>query len=164
MLDRAEGYLELRMPSHALAQIEGLSPRNPHLRKKRLLLLGTALMELRRFQEALPPFHQLAEADPGCADAYVGLGWCYRRVDRLDLAIASMSQALSQKPDEAILHYNLSCYLSLQGDKSEAIRELARALELDDHFRGLIAGETDFDALRAEPDFQALMQVPPAIG
>ncbi len=41
------------------------------------------------------------------------LGWCYKRLARLDLAIHSLEQALVDDPECALLHYNLACYSSL---------------------------------------------------
>jgi hypothetical protein len=51
----------------------------------------------------------------------------------------------------------LACYLSLAGDKGRALRHLARALELDAEYRALADAESDFDPIRSDPDFQALL-------
>jgi Flp pilus assembly protein TadD len=72
------------------------------------------------------------------------------------LAIQTIQSALEVEPTEAVLHYNLACYLSLAGEKHRAIRALARALKIDPHYRELVEKEPDFDPIRNDPDFLAL--------
>ncbi len=68
-----------------------------------------------------------------------------------------MERALKTEPEEALLHYNLACYLSLAGEKDQALRHLSKALEYDPAYRGMVAGEPDFDAIRSDPGFQSLL-------
>jgi hypothetical protein len=72
----------------------------------------------------------------------------------------SLRRALEVEPEEALLHYNLACYLSLANRKDEAIEYLAKALALDEGYRKLIDGERDFDPIRSDPDFQSLVKAP----
>ena len=60
----------------------------------------------------------------------------------------------------ALLHYNLSCYWSLAGNPAKALEKLADALDLDPDLRTLIPNESDFDALRGNPDFDRLTADP----
>jgi tetratricopeptide (TPR) repeat protein len=86
------------------------------------------------------------------------LGWCYKRTGRLSQAIEALRTAVSAEPGEALLHYNLACYWSLAGDKRLSLRYLARSLAIDPSYRLLIDGETDFDPIRSDPEFQKLCQ------
>jgi Tfp pilus assembly protein PilF len=70
-----------------------------------------------------------------------------------------MESALAADPNEALLHYNLACYLSVAGAKQRAIGQLAQALALDPECRGAIGNEPDFDPIRGDPEFQALIGV-----
>ncbi len=96
--------------------------------------------------------------EPNNVAVCIALGWCYKRTDRLPLAIERLEQALILRPDEAILRYNLACYLSVAGQKRRALRHLAQALALDPVFRELVDTEADFDPLRCDPDFQAICE------
>ncbi len=57
------------------------------------------------------------------------------------------------------IHYNLACYWSLANNKRQALKYLARAFDLKDHYRSLVAEESDFDAIRSDPAFQSLVRV-----
>lgn len=152
----AEGYLELGMPQKALenlGRLGGDESLGPH----GLFLRGEALRELARHGEAIPVLKKAAEGMPGVIDVLLSLAWCYKRTGRIDAAIESMEQALETEPRRALLHYNLACYLSLAGNKPQALAHLSRAFELDSDYRTLVDSEPDFDPLRSDPDFQSLL-------
>ena len=87
------------------------------------------------------------------------LGWCHKRTGRLDRAIAALERALEIDEDNPLLHYNLACYFSLDRQKEPALRHLALALDRKPEYREMIPGESDFDPLRADPEFQALLTI-----
>jgi hypothetical protein len=60
-------------------------------------------------------------------------------------------------PDYATLQYNLACCESLAGRNEDAIAHLGRAIELWDGFREYAATDSDFDPLRDDPAFAALL-------
>ncbi len=121
-----------------------------------LCLQGEALRGLGRCEEALPLLARVVEAEPENVRGWLALAWCQKRTGRLEQAILSMESALAADPEEAVIHYNLACYWSLAGGKRRALGYLEHALALDDNFRRMIDAEADFDALRSDPDFQAL--------
>lgn len=157
ILQSAEGYLELELPDHALAAISRLSPEE--MNGVAFHLKGEALRALGRYDEAISPLRQAADGSPGDVHIWLSLGWCYKRVNRIDMAIESLEEALEAEPNEAIVHYNLACYWSLAGNKRNALVFLAQALELDADFRDKIADESDFDAIRSDPQFRSLTTV-----
>lgn len=57
----------------------------------------------------------------------------------------------------ATLFYNLACAESLAGRHAEALRHLNQAVEMDEQFRRLAGEDSDFDAIRDQPEFGALM-------
>ena len=152
----AEGYLELGMPEQALDNLERLGGIENHS-PVGVYYHGEALRQLNRYEEALDYLEKAAQALPQKVDPLVSLGWCYKRTSRIELAIDSMVRALEIKPEVAVLHYNLACYLSLAGRKSQALVHLSRSFELDEQFRALAETESDFDPIRSDPDFQALL-------
>jgi tetratricopeptide (TPR) repeat protein len=60
-------------------------------------------------------------------------------------------------PHYAGLYYNLACAESLAGRKADAVEHLGRAIELSERFRAYAQDDSDFDPLRDEPGFQALI-------
>jgi tetratricopeptide (TPR) repeat protein len=155
----SEGYLELGLPQRALEILQS-RPDWAHLQFEASFLTGEALRALDRFREALKPLEAAAALKPGDMAVAIALGWCYKRTHRLAQAIDALERALRENPHEALLHYNLACYWSLAGNAPKALAELGLALEHDPALRSLIPGETDFDSLRADPEFQRLATPP----
>jgi Flp pilus assembly protein TadD len=155
---QAEGYLELGMPRHALevlARCGDLDSLPDHA----LYLQGECLRALDQFREALQPLMKAAAGSPHNVHVWLSLGWCYKRTGRLDMAIESLEEALAVEPNDALVHYNLACYWSLARNKRQALAFLSRAIDLKDHYRTLVAAEPDFDPIRSDPAFQALVRV-----
>jgi tetratricopeptide (TPR) repeat protein len=75
------------------------------------------------------------------------------RAGRTDEATDIVREGLAGHPDDASLLYNAACYESLAGRVADALLHLRRAVELDPRYAEYAAGDTDLDALRAEPDF-----------
>jgi Flp pilus assembly protein TadD len=155
---QAEGYLELGMASHALDVLARCGD-PATLPDHALYLQGQCLRELERYREALEPLTRAAHGDPGNVSIWLALGWCYKRTGKLDLAIESLEEALAAEPNDALVNYNLACYWSLARNKRQALAYLARAFDIEDEYRALVASESDFDALRDDPSFQALTRV-----
>lgn len=63
------------------------------------------------------------------------------------------------EPTDALVHYNLACYLSLAGQRHRALVHLSRALSLDATLRRLVDNEPDFNSLRADPEFLSLVEM-----
>ncbi len=154
----AEGYLELGMAEHALATLarlgdpEGLEPRA-------IFLKAEALRSLERYREALTELERASEATPDDIQVWLAMGWCYKRIGRLDMAIQALDEALAIEPGEALIHYNLACYWSLARNTQRAVKYLAEAFRIDTNFRDLTDAEKDFDPIRNAPEFQSLMTV-----
>jgi Flp pilus assembly protein TadD len=143
------------MPEQALHTLDRLG--DPAvLDRHSLYLLGEGLREMGRYFEALLPLERAAKAAPNDIAIRIALGWCYKRTERLDLAIDALEHALLVEPEMALLRYNLACYLSLFGRKRRALRYLSQAVKLNPTYRRLAETESDFDPLRADPAFQAL--------
>jgi Flp pilus assembly protein TadD len=146
------------MARHSLQSLERLGDPSA-FGSQALYLWGEALRELERYFEAILPLERAAKAAPDDVRVRIALGWCYKRTGRLDLAIDSLEQALRVEPQIALLRYNLACYLSLAGQKRRSLRYLSQALVADPTFRELAESESDFDPVRADPEFQSLCGV-----
>jgi predicted Zn-dependent protease len=154
-LDQAEGYLLLSLPNRALEILERRDDWAT-MQFEASLLTGEALRSLERYREALVPLELAAKLKPGEITVAIALGWCYKRTHRLAQAIDALERSVRRNPEHPLLRYNLACYWSLAGNASKALDELAVALDLDGDLRSLIADESDFDALRGNPEFERL--------
>ncbi len=170
LLRRAAGYLEL---GELLVDPEGLPPASARRLLERSLdelrqlpdevrqgglsslIEGEALRALGSWSDALGPLTRAAEVDPQRIEAWLGIGWCAKRLGRLSDAIRALEAGLEASPRQPILLYNLACYHSLGGDVAAAIDHLTRAIALDARFRDLTGTERDFDPIRSDPRFVA---------
>jgi len=123
------------------------------------LLEGRALRDMGDWEAAIAPLRRAAESGSDQLEAWLGLGWCYKRLGRLDEAIAALRSGLETAPGQPLLLYNLACYHSLAGNVSAAVDLLTKAISLDDHFRDLTGSERDFDPIRDDPRFVAATHV-----
>lgn len=151
-----EGWLELGCAEHALSKMQRLDAA-PEARPVALALRVRALVDLKRFPQALTALDELRrlEHEPDWADTTEA--WCRKRLADLPGAIACMERLLARSPRSAIGHYNLGCYLALAGDSERALDEVSLACGMDESFRKHAVEETDLDALRGDPRFDALL-------
>ncbi|HEY3963020.1 MAG TPA: tetratricopeptide repeat protein [Planctomycetaceae bacterium] len=156
LLTAAEGYTALGMYSHALDSLDKIQNVEGAVFEVSFRR-GDALRHLDRHDEALAAFHLAFDENPDSVDLLMAMAWCYKRTNQLPRAITSMEQAYRIAPKESVILYNLSCYWSLAGNKTQSLSWLGRALRMDKALRQLIDDETDFDSLRHDPDFQMLV-------
>ena len=71
---------------------------------------------------------------------------------------AILRDALAHHGDDPVLLYDLACFESLAGDAEEGLAHLTRSLELDPQLRAGAAVDSDFEGLRQDPRFQALVR------
>ena len=158
VLLEAEGYLELGMPAHAVTAVTTLGP-SVATDGQASYLLGEALRAQAKYDDALVPLERAIQLIVDDIHVYLALAWCYKRTDRLSLAIEALERAIEVDPSEALVHYNLACYWSLANNRSVSLRYLAQAFELDVGYRELVYEEPDFDNLRDDPEFQKMTDV-----
>jgi len=174
IIREAEGYLELlmacpsrlelepasrdRVAQRALDALQRLDESERHTAYVRYLQ-GLAYRSMDRYHDAIPPLRDSAELDPEDTHALLALGWCYKRIGRLNLAIEALQEALAVDENQAIVHYNLACYWSLAGNPAVALEHLATSLQIDPKYRELAELERDFDPIRHHPEFRDLTSV-----
>lgn len=66
-------------------------------------------------------------------------------------------RALEIDPDEPAILYNVACVYSLLGRTEDAVACLSRATDLGSFLKNWAAKDPDFDSIRTDPRFQALI-------
>lgn len=161
-MEQAEGYLQIELPRLALEAIIACSSETRQTFQWQHLIAET-YRELGEFEPAIRHFEAARQLRPADASSYLGLGWCYKRTGRVDLAIRALHEAARQlhgnrdRSLHALVIYNLSCYYALLRNVDQAVRWLGRALRLDSEYRARVDEEPDFDPVRSAPAFQALL-------
>lgn len=174
LLLEAEGYLDLgilfqdqwplasenrdRMADRALSCLERLDGRDAQ-RSEAQYIRGRALQAKCEYKQAVRYLRLAARHDPKNIGIHLALGWCYKRLGKLELAIRSLEDALDADNTQPILYYNLACYWSLAGNVGLALSYLARALQMNIGYREMIPHEPDFDPVRNHPEFLMLTSV-----
>jgi tetratricopeptide (TPR) repeat protein len=95
------------------------------------LNLGAALVEGRRYPEALPHLERAARADPPRADALTYLGRCQLALNQPGQAVASLSRAVELARAQGATEAQLA---SVQYQLGVALRTLGRPEEAAPHF------------------------------
>jgi Flp pilus assembly protein TadD len=92
--------------------------------------LGTAYVDLQRWDDAFAEFSKAAQLDPRYAPAHSNLGNVYRERGRLDEAVACYQRAIAADPDYWIAHQNLGVVYKQQGRIGDAVKEFKTATRL----------------------------------
>ncbi|MBI1323768.1 tetratricopeptide repeat protein [bacterium] len=155
-LAEAEGYLTLGMAEKCLTILR-TRVNWQSMPFESNLLAGLAYRELKDYQTAIQHLEKANRFKPDEMDISLALGWCYKRTNRLAQAIDALTRAVIRNKSEPLLHYNLACYWSLAGNVAHAVENLQKALKLAPQMIFMVPSETDFDPIRHDPVFQALM-------
>jgi Flp pilus assembly protein TadD len=143
----AEGYLALGMPHEAEAELSGIT-----LAKRRLpeaLGLRIALCQQTGAWESMRETAcHLATIQPSESQWWISWAYAVRRSDSLDKALEILLQAKRLHAGEAILHFNLACYLAQLGRLEEARASLREAIRLHKGCRRMARDEPDLAPLR----------------
>jgi tetratricopeptide (TPR) repeat protein len=92
-------------------------------------VVGCALLQDGRVEEAIARFKRCLEIDPHYAEAHINLGNYLLEKGQVDEAIAHYQKALETRPNQADVHYNLGILLLKKGQVDEAIAHYQKALE-----------------------------------
>jgi tetratricopeptide (TPR) repeat protein len=121
-----------------------------------------------KYKRALDTFQQAIRADSGCAEAYLGAGFCLDALGRYDEAVNSYKDAIKLKPDMAEAHSSLSHAYFHLGRYCDAVDSVKEAITLepedavlhynigviDDRLGRYSAAADSFkEAIRLKPDF-----------
>ena len=105
----------------------------------------------------------LAESYPDQSGGWMHWAFALREMDGVEQAKEVALRGLKLHPDEAILHYNLACYLSLLGEFEPAKKDLNRACVADERLKALATEDVDLagpSARRSHPAFSSWCPIP----
>jgi tetratricopeptide (TPR) repeat protein len=86
------------------------------------------------------------------------LGGLYTRHGRIADGLKMDRKLVKLQPENATAHYNLACSLALSKRKTDALRELQRAVKLGYRDFDWMQQDPDLEALKHHPDFKALLE------
>jgi uncharacterized Ntn-hydrolase superfamily protein len=96
--------------------------------------------------------------ETGLTMAALNRASAFRVQGKLDQAVAAMEKAVERSPKSGDAWYDYACYLSLSGNKVEALVALKKALALTPKSASMAKTDTDLDSLRKEPEFKRLVK------
>jgi tetratricopeptide (TPR) repeat protein len=119
---------------------------------------GIALRKVGRYEEAITSYDKALQIMPDKYAAWDDRGFALSYLGRYNEAIASFDKALQIMPD-ANAFYNKACAYALQSNLEAALENLSKAVALNpDEYLAIAKTDSDFDALREDERFQALVQ------
>ena len=118
----------------------------------------------RRTAVAAEPSTTILVVDGTPGKAYDASGWelwaplwpLYDNGEHAELR-ARLEDLIAANPQYPMLVYNLACSESLSGRTADAIDHLRRAVDASEKFRADAKKDSDFDSIRDEPSFKALI-------
>ena len=124
---------------------------------------GNVLGVLERYEEAIASYEKALEIKPDYHEAWFYRGLALTYLHRYQEALLSYDKALEIQPDfangyyNANLYYNKACYYGLQKNTDLAIENLQQAITLDSKWQESAKNDSDFDSIRDDERFQALI-------
>jgi tetratricopeptide (TPR) repeat protein len=118
---------------------------------------GQAYSRLQQYARAMEDYTEAITLEPNYAVAYNNRGLCYVHLGNHTQAIADYRLAVIANPQYATAYYNAACAAGLMNNASVACTWLQKAIELNPRYRTLAQRDSDFEYIRGNKKFQALL-------
>jgi tetratricopeptide (TPR) repeat protein len=119
---------------------------------------GTALSALGQQEAAIACYDQALAIKPDDHHALDNRGYALTKAGFYSEAISSFDQAIKLNPSYANAIYNKAFCLSLMGDLAGAFDHLRQSFEIDPQYREMAKTDTDFDPIRGDERFRAVVE------
>ena len=120
---------------------------------------GNTLVSLERYEESILSFDRALELNSNNADIWFNRGFSLHSLGRYEESILSYNKALEIAPNYHLTWYNKACIYSLQNQIELALENFQKAIQLDpEKCCDMAKTDSDFDNIRRDPRFQALIQ------
>ncbi len=118
---------------------------------------GNALGKLGKFDAAIVSYDMALKIKPNHILCLLNKGLALHYLERFNEAILCYDKILSQEPSSAIALYHKACTKSLQRDVNGTLALLEQAIMIDSQFSTKASDDKDFDAIRDDARFKALI-------
>jgi tetratricopeptide (TPR) repeat protein len=118
---------------------------------------GIALRNLGRNEDAVGSYNEAVKIKPDYHEAWYNQGIALHNLGRYEEASKSHNKAIEINPKYAGAWYNVACANSILGNIDAAIENLQTAINLDAKYREMAKTDADFDNIRNDARFQALI-------
>ncbi len=150
------GHAKRGKPRDAIFYFNMVLAVNPtHLNA--LINKANALGKIGRYNEAISFYDMALNLKPNHVICLLNKGLALHYLQRYDEAITCYDKILSQEPEHASTLYHKACSKTLQKNTEEALVLLERAIVLEPEFAIKASGDKDFDILRSDDRFKALI-------
>ncbi|MBN2006928.1 MAG: tetratricopeptide repeat protein [Anaerolineae bacterium] len=143
---------ELALADHKQAIM--LAPEDARMYANR----GLTHAAFEEYEKALVDYGRAIELEPEEAGIYYNRGFTYEMVKEYDKALADYERAIELDPQfTAMANYSIAVVYALQEQPMISCTYLGKILDLVPSLRDDLRTDPDFDPIRDEPCFQALM-------
>lgn len=109
------------------------------------------------YSQAIADFTQAIKLQPNFAVTYHNRGNAYRGQRNYTQAISDYTQAIRLQQNLVGAYYSRAGVYNLEGNVKAALEDLQRAIDLDGSFRELAKIDVNFNSIRQNRNFQALI-------
>jgi len=161
------GFLERREPAAALDRFEALARREPDFAKAHFGALMAAFeIGPQAYARGLPHGKASLKGDRDLTPeqrqlALRAVGVMQLAENEVKDASETLAELVVRAPDLAEAQYNYACALARLGERRQALDHLRTAIQLDAELATHARADSDFESLRAIPEFQDLTRPPP---
>jgi predicted Zn-dependent protease len=145
-LERAEGYLDLKMTGPARRELDRI-PAAYHAHPAFLSVRLQAALAGEHWAEAAELAGLLRQLEPGEPIHLIQLAYATRRAKGIEEARMLLLEALKTFPDVDVIPYNLACYECQLGNLEASLEYLGRATAKDARWREIALEDEDLKAI-----------------
>lgn len=114
---------------------------------------------MKRYEEAIASYEKALEIKSDKSEAWNNRGNVLAILGHYEEAIESFDKSLEYSPDDARAFYNKACCYAVWRKPEKVIENLQRSIHLNPNkYREMARTDSDFDSIRDDERFQALLQ------